>query len=146
MSKIETVTSKLRVVHLQSLFAALYYGLSPIFDFWIQHCYPEDAAAHAKRIDDTLARACVPGIPRGDSITLRRVRLPVRRLGLGLRSRFDLAPAAFLNTVSATLPLMLDQQDRRGVVQPGFLPQLEPLLGAGSFDWNNEDNRFRHLL
>ena len=149
VSKIETVTTKLRDVHLQSLFTALYYGLSPLFDFWLQHCYPEDTSEHAQQIDVALLitlRACIPGIRPGSSVTMQRVRLPARRFGLGIRSRFDLIPAAFVNSVCHTVPRMLPWQGRNGCVHAGFLPQLENMLGAGSFDWSNEDTRFQHLL
>ena len=72
--------------------------------------------------------------------------MEIRCFGLGLRSRFDLAPAAFVNTVCQTVPRTLLWQKRNGSVHAGFLPRLEALLGAGSFDWNNEDSRFQHLL
>ena len=74
MSKIDTVTSKLRDVHLQSLFTALVYGLSPLFDFWLQHCYPEDVAEHTKQFDAAIQstlRVCIPGIRSQASLTMQ---------------------------------------------------------------------------
>ena len=72
--------------------------------------------------------------------------MPVRRFGLGIRDRADLAPAAFVGTLCNTLPRMLDASDDHGVVLTGFMPQLELTLGAGSFDAGNGDARFRTLL
>ena len=74
------------------------------------------------------------------------MHLPVRKFGLGLRSRVDLAPAAYVGALCRALPRMLDSIDSLGVLQPGFLPQLEPMLGAGSFDEHNQADRFGHLL
>jgi hypothetical protein len=41
---------------------------------------------------------------------------------------------------------MLDARSANGVVKPGFMPQLESVLGAGSFDRGHENTRFAHLL
>ena len=40
VSKINTVSTKLRDLHLQSLHSATLYCLVPMFQYWTQHCYP----------------------------------------------------------------------------------------------------------
>ena len=94
----------------------------------------------------SVLRACLPGLLPRDELSLRRVQLPARRFGLGIRSKAKLAPAAFIGTLCQALPHMLDAADRNGVVQPGFMPQLAPLLGPGSFDKGSENTRFATLL
>eukprot|EP00973_Karenia_brevis_P069999 9732794-Karenia_brevis.AAC.1 len=82
----------------------------------------------------------------GDSFAAARIRLPARMFGGGLRSCADLAPAAFMGTLCRTVPCMLDRVGARDVALPGFMPQLAPLLGAGSFDAGSEEHRFAGLL
>ena len=136
LSKIDTLCTKLRDAHLQSMFCALRVGLAPMMDHWIQHCYPDDVKVAAETFDDGLlswVSVCFPGLMRQDSISEGRIRLPARRYGAGIRSRADLIPAAFVSTMCRTLPRMLDFRDRHGVLHSGFLPQLAPVLGAGIF-------------
>ena len=149
MSKITSIATQLRDVHLQSLFTTLYYGMAPLMDYWIQHCFPEDVLHAVARVDTALLdvlQMCLPGLRRGDELTIARVRLPVRRFGLGLRCRADLSPTAFLVTFCKAVPAMLDRVGRNGVAITGFLPQLAPMLGAGSFDHGAEERRFAHML
>ena len=70
----------------------------------------------------------------------------MRRFGLGIRARADLAPAAFIGALCNTMPRMLNACDDNGVVAPGFMPQLQQTLGAGSFDAGNESSRFQALI
>ena len=57
----------------------------------------------------------------------------------------DAAPAAFLNAICRTLPRMIPWTSEDGSPGTGFMPQLEPLLGRGSFDAGAEDTRFAVL-
>ena len=124
LSKVKRITNQLRDVHLQSLFATLRYGLAPIFDHWLQHCFPDDILPIAGRLDESLAevlRICIPGIGRRAALTQARVQLPARKFGLGLRSRVDIAPAAFVGAFCEALPRMIDVTVRNGAVKPGFM-------------------------
>ena len=148
LSKINTVTSKLRHRHSQSLYTALYYSLANLFHYWLQHCYPAEVLAASQRIDQALlhtASLCVHGQLLSDPFCTRRLRLPARMYGGGVRSLVELAPAAFVSTVCKALPTFLDRVVD-GTEVPGFLPQLAPLLGQGSFDRGNEDARLTTFL
>ena len=50
-----------------------------------------------------------------------------------MRSRRDVARAAFIGAFCAVVPTMLDRS-AGGVISPGFMPQLAPWFGDGSFD------------
>eukprot|EP00973_Karenia_brevis_P082349 11415674-Karenia_brevis.AAC.1 len=80
------------------------------------------------------AAACIPGLSLEDDLSVRRLRLPARLHGGGIRSLDHLAPAAFVATVCRTIPRMIDSCTMQGERRTGFLPTLLPLLGAGSFD------------
>jgi hypothetical protein len=71
--------------------------------------------------------------------------MPPRHFGLGFRSRVTLAPICFASCMCRVLPRMLDSSDLQGAHKAGFLPQLAPLLGAGSFDAGVR-LRFAHFL
>jgi len=137
MSKANKLVNKLRDVHLPSLWTTLYYAIQPLFHYWLQHCYPTDCVEHAGQLDElhaAVASTCIPGLNVDDDITLRRLRLPSRMYGGGIRSLVDVAPAAFCATVCRDAPRMIDSVTRLGEMRRGFLPALTPLLGAGSFD------------
>ena len=73
LSKTTTLSSKLRSVHLQSLFTVLRYGMAPLLDYWLQHCFPEDVAAAASRLDEALervARTCIPSLLPLDTVSM----------------------------------------------------------------------------
>jgi len=149
MSKITNINLKLRSRHLQSLFAVTYYCLSPLFQYWLQHCYPEDVRAAAAVVDHgvaTTAGFCISSEVCSDVFALRRLRLPARRFGGGLRSLVDVSPAAFLGGICNALPHFLDRQQLDGTQVAGFLPGLAHVMGAGAFDEGSEDTRWRHFL
>eukprot|EP00973_Karenia_brevis_P044494 6163603-Karenia_brevis.AAC.1 len=115
----------------------------------VQHCYPPDTLAPARTVDAAISRVidrCLGTRVVQDPFAMERVRLPARMFGGGFRSRADLAPAAFLGSLCRVIPRMLDSIGHQGLNIPGFLPQLEPLLGAGSFDHGAEETRFSELL
>ena len=116
LSKFTTISNKLRDRHLQSLYTIAYYSFSAVFQYWIQHCYPDTVRPAALRIDAALlqvAQLCIPGLDSSDGTTMHRLSMPARFYGGGLRSMADLAPAAFLGTLSKALPLFLDSR-RKG--------------------------------
>ena len=60
---------------------------------------------------------------------LRRLRLPARRKGAGVRSRLELAPAAYCASAVEAMECFLP-----GGGSTGFWAVLEPVFGAGAFD------------
>ena len=102
MSKITTVTDKLRDLHNQSLLVVTQRCLCPMFHYWLQHCYPDDARHHAVRVDtaiESAGSACLGRAVLQDEISAERLRLLARMYGGGLRRAADLVPAAFVGTV-----------------------------------------------
>ena len=150
LSKITTISSQLRDVHLQSLHCVMHYALHPLLDYWLQHSYPHHSIPQAALLDAALLAEVQHSMVRAgaavDELTVRRLRLPARLYGCGLRERASLAPAAFVASACRALPLFLHRLDADGGELPGFLPQLGPVLGAGSFDVGEEGRRFAHLL
>ena len=67
----------------------------------------------------------------------------MRRGGGGLRKRQGLAAAAFVGTLSAVAPSLIDP-DALGVTRRGFAPCLESLFGCAAFD--GREDRFSFLL
>ena len=61
-------------------------------------------------------------------LALRRLRLPARRKGAGVRSRLDLAPAAYCASAVEAMECFLP-----GEGSTGFWAVLEPVFGAGAF-------------
>ncbi|MEM9998880.1 MAG: hypothetical protein AAF809_14355, partial [Bacteroidota bacterium] len=144
---IQTVQNALAPSYLHALHAIERYCLAPLGDFLASTVYPSQARAALGRFDAALD-ACVKAsfgcggdFVESDPYAQRRLRLPARRKGLGIRSRVDVADAAFVGCVCAVLPEMLD----RGSLK-GFLPALEPVFGAGAFDDVNALRRFDGLL
>ena len=148
MSKIHTVTNKLRDLHRQTLYAATQYCLNPMFHYLLQHCYPSDSHTQAERIDAAVEGSlaiCLGQAAVRDDIARQRLRLPARMYGGSIRSAADVAPAAFLGTVAKVMPRMLDRRDEDFNVQPGFLQMLSGILGAASFDVLASSTRFETL-
>lgn len=144
-----TIGQKLRAASLQALYCATYHGFFPLFQYWVQHCYPADVAPIAAYIDSKLVEVvsvCGGRSLLEDSLARARLRLPARMFGGGIRSLADVAPAAFVATACRALPSMLDRTTEAGTVMPGFLPQLSSLLGADSFDAGMERSRFAALV
>ena len=84
MSKIRSVKDQLRDRNLQSLYAVNYDCLQHKFQYWAQHCYPEDIARAASMVDDAIlevVRASVSDEVADDPLFLRRMRLPARMFG-----------------------------------------------------------------
>ena len=80
------------------------------------------------------------------AIWRRRLRLPARLRGGGLRSHTETAAAAFVGSVNQALPRLIDHTDAAGSLVPGLLPSLSGVLGAGSFDADNAGTRYAQYL
>ena len=149
---IRTVEHALASTSRHALHALTHYCLAPKADYIAQHAYPEHSRDALRCFDDALrecsftAMGATGPLVASDDFARRRHRLPIRLRGLGLRSRVDVADAAFAGAVCATLPRMLDRALAVGGRLPGFCDLLSPTLGAGSFDEANRATRFAHLL
>ena len=132
MSKINQITTTLRDRHSQALWSLAYHCMQSKFHYWLQHCHPDAVQAAAERFDAGLldvVRLCVGDGVATDELVLRRLRLPARMYGGGLRSCAHLAPAAFIGTLCRVVPLLADGRDTDGTAAPGFMPVLTQALG-----------------
>ena len=118
------------------------YCLSPDFDHWLRHVPPAMTSPFAARVDSALM--CYLGElvrqpPSGwREIVLRRIRQPARRHGMGMRSRFTLAPCGFSACFVECAEAMVDGGD----LGPLF-PTLIGTFGAGAFvDGGSRFDRF----
>jgi hypothetical protein len=125
--------------------AALFYCLTSRLDYLLQHLPPSVMMGAARDVDDAITRmaeACgYQGmfLDGAGDLSLRRLRLPARFRGCGLRSRQGLAPAAFAaNFATAAAAFLPSGGD------PGFFPMLAPLFGDNAFE--ADGHRFTELL
>ena len=143
VSMITEICTKLRGRHLQALWAVMYHCLQSKFHYWVQHCPPAVVQPAAHRFDQALldvAQICVSTGIASDPIALRRLRLPARMYGGGLRSVEDVAPAAFMATICRAVPLMADRiEDNRRLA--GFVPALTQALGVAENEGHNHPLR-----
>ena len=136
MSKIETVTIKLRDLHTQSLYCVTHYCLAPMFQYWTWHNYPTDVREHAQSVDRAVLATVTLCVGTGildDDVALQRLPLPARRYGGGIRSLADVAPAAFVRTLCRVAPFVADRRDGDWNSIPGFLNCLAGVLPAELF-------------
>ena len=151
LSNFNIISNELRSAHLQSLHVLAVYSLQHMIEYWAQHAYPSQSAAPLQRFDDgltdVLAAAHGGRFVVDDSLLDRRLRLPARLRGAGVRRMAQVAPAAFVGTVSLALPQLIDARVGGGT-RPGAVPALaaRTCLGRGSFDDGNELTRFATLL
>lgn len=132
---LETRSSLAAVPHHR--WSALHYCLTPEFDYWLQHHTPIVIGRLARGIDNALVQTvesfAYPGSFAHPLLT-RRLGLPAREFGGGIRGRFRLIPAAFCSRFVSSAERFLDVHLPGGLVEPGFFPMLTPLFGAGAFD------------
>ena len=116
---------------------SLYYCLAPRFDHLVQHSLPDDVRAHAAEFDAALLEAANSLLPSG-TIDLadaggamrRRLHLPARYNGCGLRSREWVMDAAFIGCADFALHRCCDRRGVSGAIEfPGFLPQADFWMG-----------------
>ena len=134
---INSTTEQLR--HLPGhLWTILFYCLQPRLDYWLR-LLPVDVTRRAAQAVDaallsTVEAAGRPGMlteedgTQKEGVILRRLRLPARRSGGGIRSRLELAPAAYCASVVESMERFLPTAG-----STGFWAVLEPVIGAGAF-------------
>jgi len=100
---VSRVVETVRLLQLRSpcaLHALTYASLQHLWDYRLRCCSGSDAilpaTARFDRAIDSAMAAYVPSAVRSDPLLGRRIRLPARDRGLGVRSRVWLFPVAFL--------------------------------------------------
>jgi len=150
LEQIQNSVSQLRDAHRQSLWTVLLFCLRPKLDFLAQTCHGAHANAAFQRFDAAVlsaaGAAAGQSLARLDPFRLRRLALPARLFGCGMRRLAAVAPAALVGTLCRVLPPMIDSWSD-GQVRPGFLhAQLQATLGADSFAAGAEATRFDRFL
>ena len=112
-----------------SAWASLYYSCASRLDHWLRHLPPYLVRPAARRVDHRLRLAADQLGYEGmldDDFARERFGMPARMHGCGIRSRYEVAPAAFVACCVESMELALDEQ------RPLFAA-LRPLFGAGAF-------------
>ena len=124
--------------------------LQPVLTYWTMHVYPSDmlrtdgdGSNPSKRMDDALLEVAVKttgaSYLRDERLAQRRLRLPAREKGGGLRSHESNTQAAFACTIAKVAPRLVRSKDENGTVRTGFLEQLAgEVFGTGHFDSDNQ--------
>ena len=77
---------------------------------------------------------------------MRRLQLPARKYGGGLRSLVDVAPAAFVGTLCRAAPHFANRRDDDWNEVQGFLPLLSTVLPAIRSAGDVQERPFQRLL
>ena len=85
-----------------ALWATLYYCCQTRFDYFLRHLSPEYTRPWCHIIQSALTKAVdslgYQNMVEGDRITVKRLHLPVRQGGCGIRDLFHLAAAAVMSS------------------------------------------------
>ena len=133
-SKTEHITQLLAPYSIQDLGTVLRYCLAPTGDFIAAHQYPSDSRSDLVKFDKVISDAFRVSLGGAgplvfeDPFAVRRLRLPVRVGGFGLRERAVQAPVAFLGRVAAAAPTVAK-------AVPGAMAAL---FGDGAFERKHE--------
>ncbi|EGB05758.1 hypothetical protein AURANDRAFT_66202 [Aureococcus anophagefferens] len=113
--------------------------LSTRADYWAQTMYMSASRSFLADFDTAITSAASDAsgeagpLILADNLARKRLRMPIRGGGGGLRLRVGVADAAFFGAGCVVLPTMVNRLVGRSTVA-GFMNQLEPELGQGSFD------------
>ena len=113
--------------------------LSTRADYWAQTMYMSASRSFLADFDTAITSAASDAsgeagpLILADNLARKRLRMPIRGGGGGLRLRVGVADAAFFGAGCAVLPTMVDRLVGGSTVA-GFMTQLEPELGQGSFE------------
>ena len=131
------------VSHAHYLWTSLYYSASRQFDFWLRNSFPRDVEPHAVELDGKLVAAVSAAWQvdvRSCTRALRRLRLPVRCKGGGIRDLAELCHSAFVGGLAASLPYFLDGYDADGRrVRTGLFPGLVHVFGDRAYADGEEE-------
>jgi hypothetical protein len=129
----------------------LYYCLASKVTHFAQTHPPSLALPFLESFDSAVLDVLVSSFgPVGpdlvaNPIAMRRLRLPARFNGCGIRANADVSHAAFVGALCQALPQCIDRVVSGGIRLEGFFPRLESWLGRGSFDEANVPQRFAAL-
>jgi len=147
------ISDYLRSYSSAGLFAVLWHCCQPLLQHEMQNLPPRLLHRHLKQFDDNLRLMVTEAAINikdmdEDNLILRRMRLPIRLKGAGLRQMDGwLAHAAFIGGLLRTLPELSTRTIPGNRSREGMHNVLaSQLLGDNSFDLNNERFRFRTLL
>ena len=134
VSKIDHTVSLLQSTDAASLGALTFSCLSSTADYDLRLAASADSVRPlAEAVDDALLRAyAVSQLPSllQDPLLVRRIRLPARRKGGGLRSRVELIPVASVAGFVDAARQFFDSAEKG----PGFFNNLKDLFGEGAFE------------
>jgi hypothetical protein len=149
VSTIDTTISLLQSRSPLALHCLTYSGLQSRIDYRLQLASSLAVVSDgAIRFDAALERAVQAYTVEGlftDPLLRRRVRLPGRRGGMGIRSRRELAPVAFVSSYITSAESFLSGPLADGSQQRGFFPALAELFGTHAFSPSGGD-RFARFL
>ena len=150
VSKVKKTVSMLQHRSPQALHTLIFYCIQPLLVFWLQHLPPQQVLPYAERVDEAVLEAFAAAVGAStedlqEPLTTRRVRLPARWYGCGIRSMVEQATPAYAATTAGTLPRLADRQVD-GRLLKGLCPPLTQWLGRGAFDEGAERTRFSHFL
>ena len=150
VSKVKKTVSMLQHRSPQALHTLIFYTIQPLLVFWLQHLPPQQVLPYAERVDEAVLEAFAAAVGAStedlqEPLTNRRVRLPARWYGCGIRSMVEQATPAYAATTAGILPRLADRQVDGRLLQ-GLCPPLTQWLGQGAFDEGAERTRFSHFL
>ena len=105
--------------------------------FFLRNMPPRQVDVYCRTVDAAMHRsaeaALALALPR-DSLAGRRLYLPARERGGGLRSAASIAAAAYLSAFGEVLPTFVDHRNPEGDFVPGvYHSQLGAIIGQASF-------------
>jgi hypothetical protein len=157
--KIRYVSTRAASVDPHSCNAINTYSLQSLCDYIMATNLPSETVAFARTVSEALEEAyslslgsnllgptLIPPIDAvTDSVFIRdRLKLRSSKGGGGIRILSD--REHFLNSLCLVLPQLIDRTNDDGNVTKGLFPKLSTVLGAGSFDSVNSDNRWSPFL
>ena len=147
------ISDYLRSYSSSGLFAVLWHCCQPLMQHEMQNLPPRVLTTHLTRFDESLRKMITEAAINiqdmdEDNLLLRRMRLPIRLKGAGLRQMNGwLAHAAFIGGLLRTLPELSTRTIPGNRTRTGMHNALaSELLGEHTFDIGNERDRFRPLF
>ena len=125
--RITHTANELAQTETQTLWAFVYYCFTQDAQYWAQNLPPSLTKDFLREFDDlvldTVAR-CFDTTREtlvNCKFSMKRLRLPVKMGGAGVREMCDVAPAAFLGAFAKSMRRMTDETLLGGAVARGFL-------------------------
>ena len=158
--KIELISKSVATSDPHCSAAVTVLSLQTLADFILATNYPSDTEHFVLAIDAALEKAfarsygvnlldpnqCHPpnSNPLDQNFIPDRAKLRSSRGGAAIRPLAD--RQLFFNSMCNVIPQLIDHKDSTGNTTPGLFPSLSNILGAGSFDHDNGETRWRQFL